>query len=101
MTETHYLGIVVFAVTYVLISSRSLSWLGFDRPAGALLGAVACVVLGVLAPEEALGAIDGATLLLLFGVMGMGAFLHLDGFFEQIETRIVALARTPARLLGL
>ncbi|MET0413895.1 MAG: SLC13 family permease [Polyangiaceae bacterium] len=101
MTETHYLGIVVFAVTYVLISSRSLRWLGFDRPAGALLGAVACVVLGVLTPHEALGAIDGATLLLLFGVMGMGAFLHLDGFFEQIETRVVALARTPARLLGL
>jgi Na+/H+ antiporter NhaD/arsenite permease-like protein len=101
MTDPHRLGIVVFAVTYVLISVRSLRWLGFDRPAGALFGAVACVVLGVLAPEEALGAIDGATLLLLFGVMGMGAFLHLDGFFEQIETRIVVLARTPARLLGL
>jgi len=101
MTETHPLGIVVFAITYVLISIRSLSWLGFDRPAGALLGAVACVVLGVLTPEDALSAIDGATLLLLFGVMGMGAFLHLDGFFEQIETHVVALARTPARLLGL
>jgi Na+/H+ antiporter NhaD/arsenite permease-like protein len=101
MTETHPLGLVVFAITYVLISSRSLSWLGFDRPAGALLGAVACVVLGVLTPEAALGAIDGATLLLLFGVMGMGAFLHLDGFFEQIETRVVTIARTPARLLGL
>jgi Na+/H+ antiporter NhaD/arsenite permease-like protein len=101
MTELHVLGIVVFAVTYVLISIRSLRWLGFDRPAGALLGAVACVVLGVLTPGEALGAVDGATLLLLFGVMGMGAFLHLDGFFEQIEARVVALAKTPQRLLAL
>lgn len=94
------LGLAIFAVTYVLISIRNLRWLNFDRPAGALLGAVACVVLGALTPHEALGAIDGATLLLLFGVMGMGAFLHLDGFFEQIETRVVALAKTPTRLLG-
>lgn len=93
-------GLIVFAATYVLISARRLSWLGFDRPAGALLGAVACVGLGVLQPESALRAIDGGTLVLLFGVMGMGAFLSLDGFFTGIEARLVAWARTPARLLG-
>jgi Na+/H+ antiporter NhaD/arsenite permease-like protein len=94
-------GIAIFAVTYALISARRLNWLGFDRPAGALLGAVACVVLGVLTPSEALAAIDGATLLLLFGVMGMGAFLAIDGFFEQAEQHLVTIARTPARLLWL
>ena len=93
-------GVAVFAATYVLISARRLGWLGLDRPAGALVGAVACVVLGVLAPAEALGAIDGATLLLLFAVMGMGAFLAVDGFFEQVEHRLIAAARTPPRLLG-
>jgi Na+/H+ antiporter NhaD/arsenite permease-like protein len=94
-------GVAIFAVTYALISARRLQWLGLDRPAGALLGAVACVALGVLSPEAALGAVDGATLLLLFGVMGMGAFLAVDGFFEVVEQRLVAAARTPARLLGL
>src|SRR6188768_2291058 len=78
-------GIVIFAVTYALISARRLQWLGLDRPAGALLGAVACVAFGVLSPEAALGAVDGATLLLLFGVMGRGAFLAIDGFFEVVE----------------
>jgi len=45
-------------------------------------------------------AINGPTILLLFGVMGMGAFLALDGFFDGIEQALVRHARTPARLLG-
>lgn len=93
-------GVGVFVVTYALISARRLRWLGFDRPAGALLGAVACVALGVLSPARALGAIDGPTLLLLFGVMGMGAFLSIDGLFDAFEHRLASRCRTPARLLG-
>ncbi|MFH2009174.1 MAG: SLC13 family permease [bacterium] len=93
-------GIAIFVVTYVLISARRMSWLGLDRPAGALLGAVACVVFGVLAPNDAARAVNGPTILLLFGVMGMGAFLAIDGFFEDIEHAVVRFARTPARLLG-
>jgi Na+/H+ antiporter NhaD/arsenite permease-like protein len=94
-------GVVIFALTYVLISARRLDVLGFDRPAGALLGAVACVAFGVLGPDEALAAVDSSTLLLLLGVMGMGAFLAVDGLFEELEGRLVALAKTPTRLLGL
>jgi Na+/H+ antiporter NhaD/arsenite permease-like protein len=95
------LGVVVFAITYAVISARRLRWLPLDRPAGALLGAVACVATGVLSPEAALAAIDGATLLLLFGVMGIGAFLARDGFFVVAERWLLRRARTPARLLGL
>src|SRR5690606_4392876 len=94
-------GIAIFVVTYLLVSARRLQLLGFDRPAIALAGAVACVALGVLTPEAALAAIDSATLLLLFGVMGMGAFLAVDGFFDQLEAKLVAWARTPQRLLGM
>ncbi|MCX4242803.1 ArsB/NhaD family transporter [Paraliomyxa miuraensis] len=94
------LGVVLFAITYAVISARRLRWLPLDRPAGALLGAVACVATGAVGTSEALAAIDGATLLLLFGVMGMGAFLARDGFFEDAERWLVARARTPARLLG-
>jgi Na+/H+ antiporter NhaD/arsenite permease-like protein len=94
------IGIVIFALTYVLISLRRLSWLGFDRPAGALLGAALCVAFRVLTPEAATHAVDGNTLLLLFGVMGMGAFLAVDGFFESLEIACVALAKTRAMLLS-
>ncbi len=93
-------AIVVFAATYVLVAARRLGWLPLDRPAGALLGAVACVALGVLGPGEALAAVDGRTLVLLFGMMGMGAFLGADGFFERAATALARWARTPARLLG-
>ncbi len=93
-------GVVVFAITYVLIAARRLQLVGLDRPAAALMGAIACVALGVLTPEAAIASIDGATLLLLFGVMGMGAFLAVDGFFEELEPHLVARARSPARLLG-
>lgn len=93
-------GIITFLLTYLLISMRRLSWLRFDRPAGALLGAVSCVVAGVLTPAGALAAVDGSTLLLLFGVMGMGTFLVLDGFFAGLESALVSFARTPARLLA-
>lgn len=95
-----WLGVSVFVATYALISARRLSWLGLDRPAGALLGAVACVVFGVLSPDQAIGAVNGPTILLLLGVMGMGAFLALDGFFDDIEDAVVGYARTPMRLLG-
>ncbi|HEY6726283.1 MAG TPA: SLC13 family permease [Polyangiaceae bacterium] len=95
------MGIAIFVVTYLLVSARRLRLLGFDRPAIALAGAVACVALGALTPEAALAAVDSATLLLLFGVMGMGAFLAVDGFFDQVETQLVAWARTPRRLLGM
>lgn len=94
-------GVVVFAITYAVISARRLQWLPLDRPAGVLLGAVACVAVGVLSPEVALAAIDGATLLLLFGVMGIGAFLARDGFFAAAERWLSLRARTPARLLGM
>jgi len=96
----NWVGIAIFLVTYVLISARRLAFLGFDRPAGALLGAVACVVFAVLTLAEAVAAVNGPTILLLFGVMGMGAFLALDGFFDGIEHAVARFARTPSRLLG-
>jgi Na+/H+ antiporter NhaD/arsenite permease-like protein len=93
-------GTVVFVVTYLLIAGRRLQWMPLDRPAGALLGAVACVALGVLTPTQALAAIDGQTLVLLFGLMGVGAYLSEGGLIDRGALRIARWAATPARLLG-
>ncbi|MBI4720196.1 MAG: arsenic transporter [Chitinivibrionia bacterium] len=94
------IGPIIFVVTYILICFRRLTWLQFDRPAVALFGAVACVVFGALTHEEAMSAVDGSTILLLFGVMGMGAFLAVDGLFQDFEASLVAFTRTPARLMA-
>jgi len=93
-------GLLIFVLTYALISARRLNFLKLDRPAAALLGAVLCVGLGVLTPEAAAAAVDGRTLLLLIGVMGLGAFLAVDGFFDDLEVGLARWARTPGRLLA-
>lgn len=93
-------GVAIFAVTYLLIAGRRLSWLPIDRPAGALLGAVAMVACGVLEPHEATAAVNGETLLLLFGLMGVGAFLAADGLLDRSAEWLAARCKTPGRLLG-
>lgn len=93
-------AIGIFALTYVLMSGGGFGRLRLDRTAAALLGAAACVAFGVLTPEAALAAIDGATLTLLLGMMGIAAILGADGFFERAATALAARAATPARLLG-
>jgi Na+/H+ antiporter NhaD/arsenite permease-like protein len=93
-------GAVVFLVAYVAITARRLGRLPIERPVAALGGAVACVALGVLTPDEALAAVDGRTLLLLLGMMGMGAFLGGGGFFERAADLLARRARTPGRLLA-
>lgn len=95
-----WIGIAIFAVTYVLVSARRLGWLRLDRPAGALVGAVACVAAGALGPDDALRAIDGRTMILLFGMMGMGAFLGVDGFFDRAAVALAGWAKSPQRLLA-
>lgn len=93
-------GLLVFAVTYVLVAGRRLRWLPIDRPSGALVGAVLAVALGALSAADAGAAVDKSTLTLLFAVMGMGAFLSIDGFLERAVPRLVLVARTRHRLLG-
>lgn len=94
------LGSLIFLLTYVLIAGQRLSVLPLDRPGGALLGAVLAVLLGTLTPAEAIAAINGETLLLLFGLMGVGAFLVEGGLLDRAADRVARAAGTPARLLG-
>jgi Na+/H+ antiporter NhaD/arsenite permease-like protein len=93
-------GLLVFAVTYALVATRRLRFARLDRPAGAIVGAVLAVAVGAITPDEAAKAVDHTTIVLLFAVMGMGAFLSLDGFFERAGRIVVAHAKTRRRLVG-
>lgn len=93
-------ALVVFAFTYVLIAAPRLRILPLDRPAGALLGACLVVSFGILTPAKALAAVNAETLLLLFGLMGVGAFLADSGLLDRVSEALLARAKTPARLLG-
>ncbi|MBL8114494.1 MAG: anion transporter, partial [Acidobacteria bacterium] len=94
-------SLVVFGLTYFLIAAPRLRLLPLDRPAGALLGACLTVSFGILTPGKALAAVNAETLLLLFGLMGVGAFLADSGLLDRASEALLARAGTPARLLGL
>jgi Na+/H+ antiporter NhaD/arsenite permease-like protein len=93
------LGLLIFALTYALISGRQLKVLPLNRPAAALLGAVLMVTLGVMTPDQAYHAVDYNTLVLLLGMMLVSAYLYLAGFFEWAADKVLRLATTPRQLL--
>lgn len=97
----NYAAVLVFAATYVLVATRRLAWLPIGRTAGALLGAAAMVAIGALTPAQSFAAIDHDTILLLFAMMLLMAYLERGGLFERVALGALLLARTPAQLLVL
>ena len=93
------LAILIFGVTYLLISGRRLKVLPLNRPAAALLGAVLMVAAGIMTPEQAYRAVDYDTLVLLLGMMLISAYLYLGGFFDWAADCILERASTPQTLL--
>jgi len=93
------LAILIFCLTYVLISGRQLKILPLNRPAAAMLGTVLMVALGILTPEQAYRAVDYDTLVLLLGMMLISAYLFLAGFFDWAAHWILRRARSPQALL--
>jgi len=98
--ERILLGSIAFGVTYLLIATRRLRWLRIDRASGAIIGAVLAVAIGSISAEQAAAAVDQSTLVLLLAVMGMGAFLSIDGFFDRAAVRLLSTAGSKARLLA-
>lgn len=91
--------IVVFVLTYLVIASRQLRWLGLDRPAGATVGAVAMVLVGGLTLGTALQAIDLHVVTLLFGILLIAAYLQDAGFFRLCAYLVLTRARSARSLL--
>ncbi len=92
-------SILVFAATYLVIASRQLRFLKLERPAGAVVGAVAMVIVGGLPLDLALGAIDLHVVALLFGVLVMAAYLQAAQFFRLAAYLVLTRARSARSLL--
>src|ERR1044071_2190821 len=97
--QKEIVAVAIFALTYLLISGRRLKVLPLNRPAAALLGAVLMVACGVGTPEQAYGAVNYNTLVLLLGMSLLSAYFYLAGFFDWTADRVLRMARTPQRLL--
>ena len=92
-------ALVVFCVTYLVIASRQLHWIGLDRPAGAVVGAVAMVLVGGLPMDAALKAIDLHVVVLLFGVLLIAAYLAEARFFRLTAYLVLTRAKSARSLL--
>lgn len=92
-------ALVVFCITYLVIASRQLRFLNLDRPAGAIVGGVAMVVVGGLPMDAALHAIDLHVLLLLFGVLVIAAYLTEARFFRFCAYLVLTRAKSARSLL--
>ncbi|MEZ4402758.1 MAG: SLC13 family permease [Kofleriaceae bacterium] len=92
-------ALVVFVLTYLVISSTQLAWLGLDRPTGALVGAVAMVAVGALTFDAALAAIDLPVLTLLLGMLILAAYLEDARFFRYTAFVVLTRAGSARTLL--
>ncbi len=98
---TELAALLIFIVTYVIIAIQKIPRVHISRAAGALIGAVAMALLGVLTPQQAYAALDIDTLVFLLGMMILVAHLEIAGFFEVLELWILRRARSRRGLLAL
>jgi Na+/H+ antiporter NhaD/arsenite permease-like protein len=98
---TDLIAAIVFAATYLGLAMGRLPIFRVDRTGVAIIGAATIIVAGVIPWDQAVGAVDAHTLVLLFGMMVVAAYLRLSGFFGLITVRLMRLARTPLHLLVL
>ena len=99
-----WISIVLCGLTYLGLATGKWPRLKTDRAAIAVIGATALVAAGCLSLKQAIDAIDLETIILLFGMMVVVAYLRLSGFFERmtfwtfnrVTDPVVALAITIA-----
>jgi len=103
VTPAHLIPIValaIFAAAYVGLSLGRLPPFRVDRTGVAIVGATAMVVTGVLDWNAAVAAVDAHTLVLLFGMMIVAAYLRLSGFFRLVTTWAIRRMGTPVGVLA-
>lgn len=92
-------AVLIFVATYVVVAIGKLPGYRIDRAGAALLGGALMVGIGVMSPQEAYGAIDFDTIILLLGMMIVVANLRVSGFFRIVNHWIATHVRRPAVLL--
>jgi hypothetical protein len=80
-------GLIIFATTYALIAVQRLPFIHLNRPAAALLGAVAMVVFGVVTPAQARAAVDFDVLVFLLGLMLIVGYLEGGDVWASADGR--------------
>ncbi len=101
MTAAPWMSLAVFALVYLAMALGRVPTLRLDRTGAALLGALACVALGLVDAAEAWAAIDVPTIALLFAMMVLSAQLAAAGAWTRLAARLAAARTSAAALLFL
>src|SRR5438876_4441603 len=94
------IAVAAFVACYVGFGLGRVPPFRVDRTGVAIIGAAAMVASGALPWADAVASVDAATLVLLFGMMIVTAYLRLSGFFRLVMTWALRRARTPLALLA-
>jgi Na+/H+ antiporter NhaD/arsenite permease-like protein len=100
LTWPRIVALVAFTGTYLGLAVGHLPGFRVDRTGVAIIGAAVMVVSGVLPWEKAVTAVDANTLVLLFGMMIVAAYLRLSGFFDLVTHWAIRRAGRPVGLLA-
>jgi Na+/H+ antiporter NhaD/arsenite permease-like protein len=99
-TTALWLTLFWFGLTYLGLALGRLPWLRTDRAGVALVGAAGVLACGLLSFEEAVKAVDFATIALLLGMMIVVAFLRRAGFFARLAGFALGRVKSPKALLA-
>jgi Na+/H+ antiporter NhaD/arsenite permease-like protein len=94
------IAVAAFVGSYAALGLGKVPGFRVDRTGVAIIGAAVMVVSGVIGWDEAVASVDAHTLVLLFGMMIVTAYLRLSGFFSLVMAWATRNARTPLTLLG-
>ncbi len=95
-----WLTLFWFGLTYLGLALGRLPGLRTDRTGVALVGAAGALACGLLSFEDAVKAIDFATIVLLLGMMVVVAFLRRAGFFARLAGWALGRVKSPKALLA-
>jgi Na+/H+ antiporter NhaD/arsenite permease-like protein len=88
----------VFTASYIVFALGKFPGMKIDRPGAAIIGAVLMFMTGAVRANNALHLIQFGTVVLLFSMMLVVAYLHLAGFFDWV-TELVVTGLEPHHLL--
>ena len=93
------MALVIFLLTYVLISVRRFGKFNLERPAVALFGAALMVLFGVVAADQAFASIQLDILGLLLGMMIIVVSLEVCGFFTWVSVKMIRASKNQFQFL--
>lgn len=94
------LVVIIFAATYAGLALGKIPGLLIDRAGIAVVGAAALLACGAMTMSEAAQAVDYETIVLLFGMMVVVAYLELAGFFAWTAKFMAERFQNPYALLA-